>query len=77
MNKKTVSLLLLEDGAHRPAASMSFAPDEQLEVRDTRARATATVPAAEVSLYRHTVILRGKAYRILNIFSPFRNGRAA
>lgn len=72
-----VELLLLEDGARRPAANMAFAADDRIEVCDLRAQVKATIRASEISLYRHAVILKGKAYRILNIVAAFAPARAA
>lgn len=67
--KNIVELLMMEEGSRQRPISMSFAANEQVEIRDAQTRTTTMVPASEVSLYRHGLVFQNKTYRILNIFS--------
>lgn len=82
MDKKSVNLLLVEEDGAKPGTRQTvmnayFNPSEQLQVYDARSRVMVLVRASEISLYRHSVHLDGKMYKILNIYSPFHLRSAA
>lgn len=67
MGTQRVKLLLQEEGVRRPALSVSVDADCAIGVRDLASRAIIAVRAADISVYRHTVMSRGRAYRVLNV----------
>ena len=62
----TVHLKLVEEGMPLPVINMACPPDERLEVRELCMRSLQILPASELSIYRHTLILDGKSFRILD-----------
>ena len=67
MDNPTVRLMLLEEGVRKPAVNVRVAAETMVGVRDLCSRAIVAVRAAEISVYRHTVLLRGRSFRVLNI----------
>lgn len=67
MNADSLRLLVMEDFDKHIVKNMIFNVNEMLEVLDLCTRATIRIRAAELSLYRHTLFMRGKSYRILNM----------
>lgn len=70
MARNLVNVHLVEEGTRQPVRHVSFDADEKVVVRDDRAQFITAIPAREVSLYRHSLILSGTAFRIMNILSP-------
>ncbi|MEI7613628.1 MAG: hypothetical protein WCK63_12000 [Betaproteobacteria bacterium] len=62
----TIHLKLVEEGMQLPVIDIDCASDERLEVRELCLRSLLTLPASELSIYRHTLIFDGKSYRILD-----------
>ena len=60
-------LLIREEGTSGPICRHTCDAEEQLDVRELSSRETLVVRAQEISLYRHTLFLDGKAYRILDV----------
>lgn len=60
-------MTVTEEGQRCPPRQVVCAPGDRLQVRDQSTRLVTTVPANEISLYRHVLFLEGKAYRILNV----------
>jgi len=67
MNKPTIRLMLLEEGVRQPAVNVTVAAEAMIGVRDLCSRAVIAVRAAELSIYRHTVLVRGRSFRVLDI----------
>ncbi|MCX7149031.1 MAG: hypothetical protein NTY05_06410 [Rhodocyclales bacterium] len=69
-------LFITTADAPRLVRRRSYDGDDCLEVRDLVTRLTIRVRAQEVSLYRHTLLLEGTEYQILNVTGPsaFRRG---
>jgi len=61
--------------APRLVRRRSYDGDDCLDVRDLTSRATIQVRVREVSLYRHTLLLEGTEYQIVNVTGPSVNGR--
>ena len=62
MNKPTIRLMLLEEG-ETTAVNVTVAAEAMIGVRDLCSRAVIAVRAAELSIYRHTVLVRGRSFR--------------
>lgn len=69
MDAKALCLKLMEDCEMQSVIDMIFSRNELVDVRDKCTRAKLTLKAWELSVYRHTLFLNGRAYRILNIVS--------
>ena len=67
MNAPIVRLTLIEEGVRQPAVYLTFRADEQVGVRELCTLAVLSVRAADISLYRHTVLMSGRAFRVLNV----------
>lgn len=67
MSASQYQLTVAEEGVRGAIRHYSFGEDDQVEVRDLATRITATIAAGQISPYRHTLFLDGKAYRILNV----------
>ena len=67
MNSALIRLTLLDETGRHPALTITVSADAQVGVRDLSTRAVLSVRAAEISLYRHTVMLCGRAFRVLNV----------
>lgn len=65
-------LLLKAEGAHGSIRQEAYDADERLDVRDLSTRSTIQVRTQEVSPYRHTLFLEGKAYAILDVVKRIR-----
>lgn len=64
---KQYQLLIREEGSSGPLCRHIYDAEDSLDVRDLSSRATLVVRAQEISLYRHTLFLDGKTYRILDV----------
>ncbi|MEI7429590.1 MAG: hypothetical protein WCL27_03970 [Betaproteobacteria bacterium] len=62
----TIHLKLVEEGMQLPVIDMACPSSDLLEVRELCLRSLLTLPASELSIYRHTLIFNGKSYRILD-----------
>jgi hypothetical protein len=60
-------LLIKAEGTRDPTRRESYDGDERLDVRDLCFQTTTQVRAQEISCFRHTLILDGKAYKILDV----------
>lgn len=67
MSGNSVKLMLQEEGGRRPALCVSVDADCSICVRDLASRAIVAVRAAELSVYRHTVMSHGRTFRVLNL----------
>jgi hypothetical protein len=67
MNGKRCHFIIAEDGATSEARNACYGSDDRLNVMDLTTRACLAIRAAEVSIYRHTLLLNGQAFRILNM----------
>lgn len=67
MSASQYQLTVTEEGVRGAIRHCSFNEDDRVEVRDLTTRITATIAAGQISPYRHTLFLDGKAYRILNV----------
>jgi len=67
-------LLMTTVGAPRRVCRRSFDADDRLEVRELSTRVTIQIRAHEVSAYRHTLLLDGTEYQILNVVRHSING---
>ena len=47
----------------------TFDRSEQVRVRDNLSRQIVSIKAAEVSLYRHTILIETNSYRIMQVFN--------
>ena len=74
MNNEYLLLITTVD-APRLIRRRTYDGDERLYVRDLTTRVTVQVRAREVSPYRHTLLLEGTEYQILNVTRPLVNGR--
>ncbi|MBI4987640.1 MAG: hypothetical protein HZC23_02370 [Rhodocyclales bacterium] len=61
------TFLLLAEGSTGPVTRRELGANETVEVRDQATRGIQRVRAAEVSLYRHSLIFSGRTWRIMNI----------
>lgn len=59
--------LIAAESSTEPAHKQAFEWSQKLHVRDLSTRCDLTLVAGEVSPYRHTLYLDGRAFRILNI----------
>ena len=58
------------EGQQTGARSLqSFERSDEVCVRDNLSRQIIHIKAGEVSLYRHTMLINSKAYRIMQVFS--------
>lgn len=46
----------------------TFESSESVSVRDNSSRLTVTIKAAEISIYRHTLLIEGAPFKIVQIF---------
>lgn len=67
MPRNQCHFMLAEEGAPGVIKNATYDRDERLEVRDLCTRTSTMIRAAEVSIYRHTLFLSGRAFRILNM----------
>ncbi|MDP1734034.1 MAG: hypothetical protein Q8L44_06680 [Sulfuritalea sp.] len=74
MMSNQYQLLMTTTGAPRRVCRRSFDADARLEVRDLATRVTLRIRADEVSAYRHTLLLDGDEYQILNVVRLSING---
>lgn len=60
---------LLLRGRDRPGSTLlrTFDAEERVDVRDLTTRVTEQVRAHELSPYRHTLVLDGMEYQIVNL----------
>lgn len=66
-NLRPRTFLLMAESGSGPVTRRELGANETVEVRDMATRSIQRVKAAEVSLYRHCLILSGRAWRIMNI----------
>jgi hypothetical protein len=67
MIRGSIQFMIRADGASGPALLQVFDSNERLDVRDLNTRVTLQVRAADVSPYRHTLLINGGIFRILSI----------
>lgn len=65
-----IDLLIMAEGDRMVACWHRFDGKQRFSVRELNTQSVIEVPAEQISLYRHTLLLNGMAYRILNIFKP-------
>lgn len=61
-------LLILAEGSNGVARRHRYDGKQRVDVRDLTTRGVIRICAEEISIYRHTLLMDGMAYRILNIF---------
>jgi hypothetical protein len=67
MNKH-VDLLILAEGSRGKAQRLRVDSKHPVAVRELSSRTVHHIHAEEISLYRHTLLINGLVYRILDIF---------
>jgi hypothetical protein len=67
MNHNQYQVLLTTAGAPRLVCRRSFDGDDRVEVRELSTRVAIEVRAHEISPYRHTLLLEGKEFQILDV----------
>ena len=67
MTRNSCQLMIKADGGPGCVQLQIYDQDQRLDVRDLSTRADIRVRAGDVSIYRHTLFLDGRAYRILNV----------
>ena len=72
MMKNQYILLIKAEGTSGAIRQETYAEDERLDVRELTTRSTTQVRAQEISPYRHTLFLDGKAYAILDVVKRIR-----
>jgi hypothetical protein len=60
-------VLITTVDAPRLVRRRSYSDDDHLDVREISTRVTMQVSAQELSAYRHTLLLDGTEYQILNV----------
>lgn len=63
-----IELLISREPGAGEVRSFRCDRSSDLEVRELTTRAVIRIRAADVSPYRHTLLVDGRAYRILNVF---------
>lgn len=61
------TFMLLAESGSGPVTRRELGSNETVEVRDHATRSIQRMKAAEVSLYRHSLIFSGQTWRIMNI----------
>jgi hypothetical protein len=61
------TFLLMAEGSCGPVTRRELGANETVDVRDQSTRQIQRLRAAEVSLYRHSLIFSGRTWRIMNI----------
>lgn len=67
MNRNQCHFMIAEEGVPGAVRNATYDSNDRIEVMDLSTRASLVIRAAEVSIYRHTLFLRGRAFRILNV----------
>lgn len=65
--KNQYMLVLKAEGTRGQVRQATYDGEECLDARDLSTRWPVQVRARDISPYRHTLFLEGKAYRILNV----------
>ena len=65
--KDRYQLLIRAEGTPDAIRHESYDGDERLDVRDLCTRCTTQVRAQDISCYRHTLLVDGKAFKILDV----------
>ena len=65
-----LDLLILAEGNTGMAQRYRCDGKQRVDVRDLSTLAAIQIFAEEISIYRHTLLMNGMAYRILNVFKP-------
>ncbi len=64
---RRLTFMLLAESGSGPITRRELGANETVEVRDQASRSIQRLRAADVSLYRHSLIFSGRAWRIMNI----------
>jgi hypothetical protein len=67
-----IEVRVIKEGSRGSAVNKTFDADEVVVVRDVASRIVSEVPAKELSLYRHTLLIEGTGYRILVVMKQER-----
>ena len=67
MSNNFCRVTYMREGPSKAVCTQVFDRAEPIEVRDLSTRATLRIRAAEISPYRHTLLLDGENCRILNV----------
>ena len=70
MNRNSCQMMIKACGEPGVTRLLAIEANERLDVLDLSTRATLRVRAGDVSLYRHTLVLEGRAYDILSLVKP-------
>ncbi|MCX7168079.1 MAG: hypothetical protein NTV11_17640 [Rhodocyclales bacterium] len=69
MMSNQYQLLIKTAGASGVICRQTYDGEDRLNVRDLSTRVTIQVRVSEISPYRHTLLLEGAEYQILNVTS--------
>jgi hypothetical protein len=67
-----IELRVIKEGSRGSPVHKTFDADEVVVVRDVASRIVSKVSAKELSLYRHTLLIKGTGYRILEVMKQER-----
>ena len=70
MTRNSCQLMIRADGVASAVQLQVYDQDDHLDVRDLATRANIRIRAGDISPYRHTLFLNGRAYQILNVVKP-------
>jgi hypothetical protein len=60
-------MLIRAEGTPGPIRQQTYSGEQRLDVRDLSTRVIIRIRAQDISPYRHSLFLDGKAYQILNV----------
>lgn len=72
MGSMWIEVRVIKEGSPGAPVNKTYDADEVLVVRDVASRIVSKVPAKELSLYRHTLLIEGTDYRILEVLKQER-----
>lgn len=64
---RRLTFMLMAESGSGPVTHRELGANETVEVRDQVSRSVQRLRAGEVSLYRHSLVIAGRAWRIMNI----------
>ena len=69
MGSVWIEVRVIREGSRESPVLKTFDADEVLVVRDVASRIVSELMAKELSLYRHTLLIEGTGYRILEVLT--------
>jgi hypothetical protein len=64
---RRLTFMLMAESGSGPVTRRELGANETVEVRDQASRSIQRLRAGEVSLYRHSLVISGRTWRIMNI----------